>query len=1039
MLVLKRNPLTHLGLTCLLLLLSHFTFAQQPATLKGTVVNATDNTPLEGVSVVQEGQVRGTVTNKQGAFTLKVTGSKPVIIFSYVGFQNATLSWDGKATLNVKLESNPNDLQDVVVVGYGVQKKINQTGAVQTIKFEDAVNQPVTNTGQLMYGRFAGVQLTQSSGLPGTDASSVVIRGVGTFGNSTPLIVIDNIQYATMDVFNSLSPADIESISVLKDASASSIYGARGANGVIVVTTKQGKVGTYSVVYNNYFGFQSVTVVPEYLDAVNFATLRNERDINTNGPTAPIRYSAADIQLLRDGSDRDRYANTKWSDEILKTAPIQNHFIAISGGAGKTSFRASLGYLTQGAVVQGKFKADRYNLGLNINSKITNWLTLSSVTNAFWSKFVGPSGGPNAITGETGIINQFQRSAPTVPVYYSNGEYGIVDGSYLKVNASLPITNPIQRGFLGDYVSDQINVSQRIGLKIQLHKNLSFETSGSFNISNTKTSDFSPTNQTLDWAGNIVGQTLINTLRKTSNFNYRLLAENILRFNKIFGKKHDVSVLFGQSAIYSKSEIFSGSLQGFPSNTVQEFDGGGLVNPTLSGSAQEDAVESLFGRINYVHNKKYLFEFNARRDGSSKFPSDIRYGIFPSASAGWRIKQENWFKKIKWLTELKIKGSWGITGNDNIGNYIFQQTLNGGLDYFIGTSTPVTGVSQTTFASRDIKWETVEQYDIGVDIGLFKNKLTIGADYFDRLSTDLLYNNFPLPPTLGITSLRARNSASMQNKGVEIVANYQNKSKEFSYNIGGSVTYNISNNVVSLGNGAAVTLTSESVVRAGSPFQAILGYRVLGVFQTAAEVAAAPRQFGSLLTAPGDFQYADISGPDGKPDGIVDIRDREIIGDPYPKYIYNFNSGLNWKSFSLSFIFEGVADLDRLLRTNGQTPMEGDRNNALSYWVNRWTPTNTNTNLPRLGGINNGSAITSSFYIQDVSYLRMKNIEVGYTIPESITKKLAIARIRIFMSGQNMVTFTKMKNFDPERSRNNNSDQLTPLYKTFTVGLNVKF
>lgn len=1034
----KSKPLNKLVLLLSLLLVSQFSFSQV-ITVKGKVVNAADNTPLEGVSIVQEGVVKGTVTNKTGDFVLKVNGAKATINFSYVGFQNFSFNWDKQTTISVKLEATSADLQDVVVVGYGVQKKINQTGAVQTVKFDDEVNQPVTNTGQLMYGRFSGVQLTQSSGLPGTDASSVVIRGVGTFGNSTPLVVIDNIQYSTMDVFNSLSPADIESISVLKDASASSIYGARGANGVIVVTTKKGKAGTLSVVYNNYFGFQTVTVVPEYLDAVNFALLRNERDLNTNGPTAPIRYSAADIQALRDGTDRNRYGNTKWSNEILKTAPIQNHYIAISGGTGKTSFRASVGYLTQGAVVQGKFKADRYNIGLNVNSTISNWLTLSSVTNAFWARFTGPANGPNAITGETGIINQFQRSAPTVPVYYSNGEYGIVDGSYLKINASLPITHPIQRGFLGDYTSDQINVSQRFGLKIQLHKNLSFETSGSFNITNVKVSDFSPTNSTFDWAGNIVGQTLINTLRKSTTFSYRLLAENILRFNKVFGRKHDVSVLLGHSSIYNKSEGFAGSLQGFPSNTVQEFDGGGLVNPSLTGSAQEDAVESLFGRINYVHNKKYLFEFNARRDGSSKFPSDIRYGIFPSASAGWRIKQENLFKKIRWLTELKIKGSWGITGNDNIGNYIFQQTLNGGIDYFIGTSTPVTGVSQTTFASRDIRWETVEQFDIGIDIGLFKNKLTIGADYFDRLSTDLLYNNFPLPPTLGITSLRSRNSASMQNKGVEIVVNYQNKVKAFSYNIGGSVTYNISNNVVSLGNGAAATVTAESVVRAGSPFQAILGYRVLGIFQTAAEVAAAPRQFASLLTAPGDFRYADISGPGGKPDGIIDIQDREIIGNPYPKYIYNFNSGLNWKNFSFSFIFEGVADIDRLLRTNGQTPMEGDRNNALSYWINRWTPTNTNTNLPRLGGINNGAAITSDFYIQDVSYLRMKNIEVGYTIPESITKKLSISRLRVFMSGQNVVTFTKMKNFDPERSRNNSSDQLTPLYKTVTFGVNVKF
>ncbi len=1024
--------------TCLTLFLFSSAIFSQNITIKATIVNGADSTPLFGISVVELKTKKATATNDKGVFTLQTPNKNPVLQISGVGFQTATVVWNNTIKV-IKLEQAVSTLEDVVVVGYGTQKKINQTGAAQTVKFDETVNQPVTNTGQLMYGRFSGVQLTQASGLPGTDESSVTIRGVGTFGNSTPLVVIDNIQYSTMDVFNSLSPADIETISVLKDASSISIYGARGANGVIVVTTKKGKVGTASVVYNNYFGRQVVTVIPQYLDAVNFALLRNERDFNTNGPTGAVRYSDAEIDAIRNGTDPDRYANTKWSDEILKPAPIQNHYIALSGGAGKTSFRVSLGYLDQGAVVQGKFNAKRYNLGLNINSNITNWLTLSSVTNAFWATFKGPSNGPNAITGETGIINQFQRSAPTVPVFYSSGNYGTVDGSYLKVNASLPITHPIQRGFLGDYRSDQINVSQRIGLKVQLHKNLSFETSGSVNVNNTNVSDFSPTNLTYDWAGNVVGQTLVNTLRNNTTFSYRLLAENILRYNKVIFKKHDIGVLIGHSAIYNRTDGFAGSLQGFPNNDIQEFDGGGLLNPVVSGNAQEDAVESVFARLNYAFNKKYLFEFNIRRDGSSKFPDSIRNGIFPSASAGWRIKDERFLSRVKWISELKLRGSWGISGNDNIGNYIFQQTLNGGVDYFLGTSTPVTGVAQTTFASKQLRWETVNQYDIGIDAGFFGNKLTISADYFNRLSTDLLYNNFPLAPTLGITNLRSRNSASMVNKGVEIILNYQQKKKAFSYNIGGSVTYNIENNVVSLGNGAASTVTAESVVRAGSPFQAILGYRVIGIFQTAAEVAAAPRQFASLLTAPGDFQYADISGPDGKPDGIVDIRDREIIGNPHPRFIYNFNSNISWKNFTLSVIFEGLADIDRLLKANGQTPMEGDRNNALSYWIDRWTPTNTNTKLPRLGGINNGAAITSTFYIQDVSYLRMKNFELGYNVPEKFTKKYAISRLRIFIGGQNLLTFTKMKNFDPERTRSNNSDQLTPLYKTYTAGVNVKF
>jgi TonB-linked SusC/RagA family outer membrane protein len=1036
MLLLKRKLLAIAGFISFMLLLS-IQANSQNTTIKGTVMNAADSTPLSGVSVTDMKTKKGSATNNNGVFSFQTATKNPVIMLSRIGFQNTTVVWSGGSNVIVMMQPSNTTLEDVVVVGYGTQKKINQTGSTQTVTFDESVNQPVTNSGQLMYGRFSGVQLTQASGLPGTDASAVVIRGIGTFGSTTPLVVIDNIQYTGMEVFNSLAPSDIENISVLKDASASAIYGARGANGVIVVTTKKGKSGATSVVYNTYFGFQDVTVVPQYVDAATYATLKNEKDINQNGPTAPLRYTSAEIASIGAGTDPDRYSNTKWSDVILRSAPIQNHYIAFSGGNDKTTYRASVGYLSQGAVVQGKFKASRYNLGLNINSKIKDWLTLTSVTNGYWARFKGPAGGPDAITGETGIINQFQRSAPTVPVYYSNGQYGVVDGSYLKVNASFPVTHALRRGNLGDYSSDEINLAQRIGLKVQFTKGLSFETSGSVNLNVTNVSNFSPTDATYDWAGNIVGQSLVNTLNNNSTFNYRLLGENILRYTKVFGKKHDVSVLLGHSVIYNRNDGFAGSLQGFPSNAIQEFDGGGVLNPNVTGSAAEESIESYFSRVNYVFNRKYLFEFNIRRDGSSKFGPNNRFANFPSASVGWRIRDERFMSKIDWLSELKLRASWGLTGNDNIGNYIYDQTYNSGLDYFLGTNTVVGAVAVTRLANRNITWESVEQYDIGIDAGFFKNKLTLGVDYFKRLSSDILYTNFPLPPTLGVTNLAAKNSASMENSGLEILLNYRNKKKAFTYSVGASLTYNIDNKVTDLGPGAASTVGAQSVIRKGAPFQAYFGYNVIGIFQSMDEVNKSPRQFGSVNTGPGDLKYADISGPGGIPDGIVDDRDRTLIGNPNPKYIYNFNGNVSWKGIDFTVLFEGISDLDRILMQNGQLPMEGDRNNVLDYWVNRWTPQNTNTKLPRLGGQNN--QLVSSFYVQDASYLRMKSLEIGYTLPEKLIKKKVLSKLRIFLGGQNLLTFTKMKNFDPERARGNNTDQLTPLYKTYTIGLNVKF
>lgn len=1037
MLALTKRVLCSLSFLSVLLLISFQSYSQS-VNIKGSVVSTADDKPVQGVTVVQRGSTKGTTTNSKGEFSLTVTGSKPILEFSIIGFQTYSLSWDGSTELLIKLEPAASSLQDVVVVGYGTQKKINQTGATQTLKLDDAVNQPVTNSGQLMYGKFSGLQLTQGSGLPGADASSVVIRGIGTFGSATPLIVIDNIQYDNLSVFNNLATSDIESISVLKDASAGAIYGARGANGVIIVTTKKGKAGSMSVIYNNYTGFQEVTVVPKYLNAMDYATLKNEADINRNGPTTSLRYTLADIQAMRDGTDPDRFANTNWAREILRRAPIQNHYISFSGGNDRTTYRASFGYLGQDAVVQGKFKSNRFNMSLNLNSKLKDWLTISNAFNAYWSRFTGPTGGANAITGETGMINQFQRSAPTVPVYYTNGQYGTVDGAYYSVNASFPITNAIRRGNLGTYINDDINFANRFGVNVNLTKGLSFETSGSFNIFNSQESDFTPRNATYDWAGDIVTQAPINVLVNRTSLNYRLLNENILRYTRNFNSKHDVSFLLGHSIQYGRNDGFSGSLKNFPTDGLQEFDAGGVTEPQVSGGANEFAIQSFFSRINYAYDGKYLLEINLRRDASSRFGSNYRYGNFPSASAGWRISQEKFFNKISWISDLKLRASWGITGNDNIDNYLFAQTYNLGLDYFLG-NTIVSAAALTRLANPNIRWETIEQYDIGLDAGFFRNSLTVTADYFNRKSYDLLYGNFPIPSTIGVTSLAAINAASMLNRGVEVNVNYRGKLKGgFNYSLGGSVSKFADNKVTGLGDRGLESISGINIIRIGLPYNAYFGYKAIGIFQTADEVANSPRQFNNpALTKPGDIKYADLSGPDGKPDGIVNDFDRTMIGNPYPSWIYNFNATMNYKGFDLNVLFEGIGNVDRILYDNGQLPFEGDRNNVLTYWLDRWTPDAPSTKLPRLGGYSN--ALISSFYIEDASYLRMRNLEIGYSLPTSLIKKVGLSKLRFYIGGQNLLTFTKIKNFDPERGRGRNTDQNVPLYKVYTLGLNVKF
>jgi TonB-dependent starch-binding outer membrane protein SusC len=1008
---------------------------QTTASISGKVISP-DGEALPGVVVLEKGTSNGQVTDLDGNFSIRVASQESILVFSLVGFNSQEIQIGNQSIINLTLRESESLLQEVVVVGYGEQKKLNLTGSVETVRFDDAVNQSVTNSAQLMYGKFSGVQLTQSSGLPGADGSAIVIRGIGTFGGTNPLVVIDNIQYTGLAEFNNLAPSDIESISVLKDASASAIYGARGANGVLVVTTKKGTKGKFSVDYNNYYGVQRVTVVPEYL-AVNYALLRNERDRNVNGPNAPLRFSEANIEAIRNGTDPDQFANTNWAKVALRDAPIQNHYLSFTGGSDQVTYRVSLGYLNQEAVVNGKFKSDRYNLGLNLTLKPNKWLTVTNVTNGFWSRFVGPNGGANAITGETGIINQFQRSSPLVPVYYSNGELGVVDGAYENVNFSYPINNVLLTGNFGDYSSDNINLSERIGLSAKIADGLFFETSGSAIINIDNISNFRPTLTTRDWAGNVVQQNVLNSLSNTLDFNYRLLNENILRYSTSIREKHNLGFIVGHSVIYDKVDGFSGSLQSFPSDAIQEFNGGGVLNPSVSGGASEEAWQSFFARVNYNYKEKYLFEANIRKDGSSKFGRDNRYGTFPSVSAGWNIAREEFLSGSRTITDLKIRGSWGISGNDRIGNYIFEQTYNTGLDYHVGQDVILSAVALTSLANPFITWESIEQFNIGLDASFFNNKVNLTADYFKRISSDILYTNFPIPNSIGVTNLAAVNAAGMENAGLELSLGYRENIGKLVMNFSGNVTRMADNRVTSLGPNGIETIGGNTIIRIGVPFNSYFGYQAQGIFQTQEEVDSAPRQFGSNLTRPGDMRYADLSGPDGIPDGVINAFDRTVIGNPFPRWIYGMNANFQFIGFDLNMVFQGVGKLDRLLFSNGQTPMEGDRNNSLSYWVDRWTPENPSQTLPRLGGINN--SVTSTFYIQDMSYLRLRNLEFGYTIPVTASQKVLLQKARVFVSGQNLLTFTKVKNFDPERQRGTGTDRTTPLYKVISAGINIKF
>lgn len=1002
--------------------------------ITGTVSDG-NSQPLPGATIIIANTKTGTTTDFDGGFSIEAKQGD-VLEISYVGFKKANVTIGSNRTYNITLQEDAAQLEEVVVVGYGTQKKVKVTDALQTVTFKEEINQPVTNSGQLLYGRFSGVQLTQSSGSPGADGSSIVIRGIGTFGNSTPLIVIDNIQYDNLAAFNNLAPSDIESISVLKDASAGAIYGARGANGVVLVTTRKGEGDKFEISYNGFYGVQNATVKPEFLGSLDYATLINEKFRNEDGPGFLPRYTPDQIEAIRTGSSPDLFADTNWVDEVLRDASIQNHNISFSGGSKKSTYRVSLGYLGQDAIIRSKFKSERYNLSFNINSKLKDWFTLSSVTNAFWRSNVGPTGGQNAFSGDNGIIYSFQRTAPTIPSYYSNGEYGIVDGAFENGNASFLTQNPIRRGFLGNFESDNINLSQRIGLTFQFSKHLTLETSGAANVIYSNTSDFSPRQTINDSFGNPVIINTLNNLNNSSNLQYRLLNENILRYSRTIDDTHTFGVLLGHSASYFKSDGFAGQLSGFPTDNLEEFNGGGVVDPAVTGGASEEAYQSFFGKVNYDYKGKYLAQFTLRRDGSSKFGLGNKYGNFPSGSIGWRISEEKFMQNLNAISNLKLRASWGISGNDRIGNYIFNQTYNPGIDYVLGDESTVVGVAVTSLANPTIRWEETEQYNLGLDLSLFKNKVEVVAEYFNRDSKDILYTNFPVPNTLGISNLAAQNAAAMINKGAELGINYRGNLGNAKFSLGANFTKLLKNQVTGLGDGGEETITNTNIIRVGEPFRSYFGYKAIGVFQTIEEIANAPTQFGNVNTAPGDLRYADVSGPNGLPDGVVDADDRTIIGNPNPDLLYNFNGSIEYGGFDFNFLLQGVNGVDRLIMGNGNLPISDNRSNVLTYWINRWTPENPGVNLPRVGGQNN--TVVSSFYVQDVSYLRLKNIELGYSLPKDVLKKININKLRVFVGAQNLLTFTGLEFFDPERANGNQSNRGAPLYKTVTFGMNVK-
>ncbi|GAB3959726.1 TonB-dependent receptor [Spirosoma harenae] len=971
--------------------------------ISGTVIDETGG-GLPGVSVVVKGTTRGTTTDSKGFYQLNVPNEQAILVFSFVGYLPQETTVGNRTTIGIKLENDTKSLSEVVVVGYGTQKKVNVTGAVASISSEDIVRRPVGQTSSALQGMMPGVTVTQRSGRPGGDAGTIRIRGVGTLGNPDPLVLIDNIEGS----MNSIDPNLIESITVLKDAASASIYGSRAANGVILVTTKRAKANRISMSYNNYIGWQTPTNLPKMANAIDHMLLTNEAYVNVG--RAPL-YSDDLINKYRTegATNRDLYPDTDWQREVLTGSGLQqSHFFSINGGSDKIRFLTSAGYLDQKGVIENS-SFRRYTLRNNMDIQISKKFSARADLQLVAATTLEPG------RGSEEVFHWMNRIPANQIGVNSNGTWGdgwngdnpiamSRDGGtrknnspYVMLNAAL-VYKPIES------LTAELVYSPKYALSIDKNFNKSVQ---AYKPDGTA-SFLAPARSSLTETTN---RSMYNTLRAT------------LTYDKVYGD-HGLKILGGFSREDFRNDNVTGYREGFLLPDYQVLNAGASDLQRSSGGASEWALQSVFGRINYDFKQKYLFEANARYDGSSRFSKGHKYGFFPSVSAGWRISQESFMQPLLGtINELKFRASWGQLGNQNIqgGNYPFMSSLQFG-PYTFGKQI-VNVVALNTLANSEISWETTEMTDIGIDATIFSN-LSITADYYYKQTRDILLD-LDIPAIIGLGK-PYQNAGVVENKGWELGLNYKGAIRNFRYDIGFNIS-DVKNKVVDL---RGVNQVGTQANREGYPIQSLYGLQAEGLFQTVDEVAAHAQQFGVIK--PGDIKYKDQNG-----DGIINGDDNVVLGSTIPRFTYGTTLNAYYKGFSLNIILQGVGKADGMLYEQGIMPffLGGT---VQEQHKDHWTPETPNATFPRLAFSEANNEKISSFWLRNAAYLRLKNIQLGYTIPTSLTQRIGINNIRVFANGQNILTFDKFWNgYDVESPVG--TGRSYPQVKMYSFGIDVNF
>ena len=994
--------------------------AQQQDNKVTGVVKDANGDPIIGANVTVKGESIGTITDIDGRFILNAP-SDAVLQITYIGYVAQDVKIDNRKEVVVTLMEDTETLDEVVVVGYGTQKKVNLTGSVGNVSLDDLGNRPITNASNALQGTVSGVYALQRSGQPGSDGSVINIRGVGTLNNSDPLVLIDGFPGSMSDV----DASDISSISVLKDAASAAIYGNRAANGVVLITTKKGATGKVKLSYNGYFGIQEATSLPDVLNSYEYATLYNEACRNSGQAE---KYLPEEIQKFRDGTD-PMYPSINYFDVYYDKATMQNHRLNVSGGSDTFQYAFMLGYLEQDGILVGT-NYRKTDFRANIDSYL--WNKRLRVT----ARLSGNYGVKKEPT-DTWAAKWYATNAPVWPLKNT-------DGIWMSVNG--------ERNYYGEIMEGSRSRNERYVFNGQLEgelkiwDGLSAQFTYGYNVESANTNAFNANVTLASMDGTT--KTLVSDLNETNNLNFQTLLTTLLRYNKTFGK-HEISVLAGYSEEYFKWKWNSGFRSGFINNNQPVLNLGDASTMSNNADAYDLGLRSFFGRINYSFNNRYLFEANIRRDASSRFAEGNQWGTFPSFSVGWIVSEEDFMKDLDWLDMFKVRASWGKLGNQNINSYyVGSEILSSGQNYSLG-GTLQPGVAVNSMINKETTWETTSQFDIGFDLAL-NNGLSLTFDYFDKRTNDILMQT-PIQLTMGNLSAPYVNAGKVSNKGIEALIGYR---KNFENGLKLRTSLNLShivNKITDL-NGASPIISEPKAQMEGYAINAFYGYEMDGLYQISdftwqnnsdPNIPHEERDYvlkngvvsvANYTAQPGDIKYKDLNG-DGK---VTMEDDRTIIGKQFPDLTYAWQLNLEWKNFDFSMFWQGVQGINGYTYFEIACPFSGFANMG-SWWLDRWTPDNPDAKYPRLTVDGTRNNIHSTFYMENASYLRLKNIELGYTFDKKLLPFMRNCTVRLYGNIQNAFTITNYKGFDPEMEVGETRAQAYPQVRIYTIGLNVNF